>query len=206
MDLAEKFLGIPTGNICDSNGLTGSMCAEITPLSMNMAMAGRALTVKCVPGDNLTIHKAIVLAPPGSILVVDCDGYTGAGVFGELFATSCQARKIASIVIDGACRDKLDLVEMNFPVFCRGVNPNGTRKESLGAINEPIQCGGLLVNPGDIIIGDADGVVVIAADKAEDVLEKSLLKKAKETDLKPLLAEGKTTVELLGLATKCKLA
>ena len=94
---------------------------------------------------------------------------------------------------------------MNFPVFSRGVNPNGTRKEVCGEINVPMQCGGLIINPGDIVIGDADGVVVIAAEKAEEVLKKSQAKKNKETELKPQLAAGKTTVDLLGFAEKCGL-
>lgn len=205
MELAKEFLGIPTGNICDCNNLKGSMDAAIMPLSHKFAMAGRAMTVTCVPGDNLTIHKAIALAEPGTVLVVDCGGYTGAGVFGELFATSCQARGIVGIVIDGACRDKADLIEMNFPVFTRGVNPNGTRKEVCGAINQTIQCGGILVRPGDVVVGDADGVVVIPKEKEAEVLEKSKAKKNKESELKPLLAAGKTTVELLGFAEKCGL-
>ncbi|MBO4288684.1 MAG: RraA family protein [Lachnospiraceae bacterium] len=200
---AKDFLGIPTGNICDSNGLKGSMDAAIMPMDLHMEMAGIAMTVKCPPEDNLTLHKAIALAKPGTVLVVDCDGYTGCGIFGELFATSCKARGIAGIVIDGACRDKVDLIEMNFPTFARGVNPNGSRKEVLGAIDEPICCGGVTVNAGDIIIGDADGVVVIAKEKAEEVLKKAQAKKQKESELKPLLAQGKTTVELLGFAKKC---
>ena len=202
---ASGFLGIPTGNICDCNGLKGSMDAAIMPLSYTSAMAGRAMTVTCAPGDNLTIHKAIALAEPGTVLVVDCSGYTGAGVFGELFATSCRARGIVGVVIDGACRDRAELIEMGFPVFSRGVDPNGTRKEVLGSIDRPIQCGGVLVHPGDVVVGDGDGVVVIPAEEAADVLERAKAKKHREDELKPLLAAGKTTVELLGLAEKCGL-
>lgn len=199
----KEFIGIPTGNICDCNGLTGSMDAAIMPMDLHMEMAGYAMTVKCAPQDNLTLHKAIALAEPGTVIVLDCGGYTGCGIFGELFATSCKARGIAGIVIDGACRDRIDLIEMNFPTFARGVNPNGSRKEVLGTINEPITCGGVLVNPGDIVIGDADGVVVLPKEKAAEVLEKAKAKKQKESELKPLLAQGKTTVELLGFAKKC---
>ncbi len=161
------------------------------------------MTVKCEPGDNLTLHKAIAMAEPGTVLVVDCGGWTGAGAFGEMFAVSCVARGIRGVVIDGACRDKADLIEMDFPVFTRGVNPNGTRKELLGEINGTIGCGGVLVSPGDIVVGDADGVVVIAAEKAEEVLENALAKKDRESELKPQLAAGRTTVELLGFAEKC---
>lgn len=202
MSIAKEFLGIPTGNICDSNGLEGAMAAGMMPLHYRMKLAGTAMTVECQPGDNLTIHKAIALAEPGSVLVISCKGYTDRGVFGELFATSCVARGIAGVVIDGACRDKEDLIDMNFPVYSMGVNPNGTRKEVCGEINVPITCAGVLVNPGDIIVGDADGVVVIKKENAAEVLEKSKAKKAKEAELKPLLAAGKTTVELLGFGKK----
>lgn len=203
MSLAKEFLGIPTGNICDCNGLEGAMAAGMMPLDYKMKVAGPAMTVECQPGDNLTIHKAIALAEPGVVLVITCKGYTDRGVFGELFATSCVARGIAGVVIDGACRDKEDLIEMGFPVYSLGVNPNGTRKEICGEINAPITCAGIQVNPGDIIVGDADGVVCIKKENAADVLEKAKAKKAKETELKPLLAAGKTTVELLGFGKKC---
>ena len=130
MDIASAFKGIPTGNICDMNGREGSMDAAIKPLDYHFEMAGYAMTVTCVPGDNLTIHRAIAEAKPGVVLVIQCQGYLQAGVFGELFATSCRARGIAGVVIDGACRDKRDIIEMNYPVFARGVCPNGTLKET----------------------------------------------------------------------------
>ena len=202
MDIASLFKGIPTGNICDSNNREGSMDAEINPLHYKFEVTGYAMTVTCAPGDNLTIHKAIAEAKPGSVLVIDCKGYTGAGVFGELFATSCIARGIKGVVIDGACRDKSDLIEMNFPVYSRAVNPNGTLKETCGEINTVIECGGRIVKPGDIIVGDADGIVVIPQEKAQEVLEKSQAKKAKEDELKVLLAQGKTTAELMGFEKK----
>lgn len=202
IDIANLFIGIPTGNICDSNDREGSMDASIKPLHRRFQLAGYAMTVRCVPGDNLTIHKAIAEAKPGSVLVIDCNGYTGAGVFGELFATSCIARGIRGVVIDGACRDKNDLVDMNFPVFSKGVNPNGTLKETCGDINSIIECGGRIVKPGDIIIGDGDGVVVVPQEKAEEILQKSQAKKAKEDELKILLAQGKTTAELMGFNKK----
>lgn len=202
-EIVDGFRGIPTGNICDSNERRGSMTAAIQGLHRKFTMVGRAMTVKCHPGDNLTIHKAIYLAEPGSVLVIDCDGYTHAGCFGEMFAISCQKKGIVGVVIDGACRDKNGLIERNFPVFCRGTCPNGTTKALLGEINVPIVCGGMKVAPDDIIIADCDGVVVIEKEKAEAVLEKSKMKFSFEEEiLGPQLAQGKTTVELMGLAAK----
>lgn len=202
MITAKEFFGIPTGNICDSNGLIGAMDAGIMPLNYKMKMAGTALTVECELGDNLTIHKAIAIAQPGTVLVISCKGNTNCGVFGELFATSCVARGIVGVVIDGACRDKGDLIEMNFPVFSLGVNPNGTIKEICGNINVPIVCGGISVKPGDIIVGDSDGVVRIAKEDAQEVLSKAKEKQKKESQWKPLLAAGQTTVALLGFGEK----
>lgn len=202
-EIVEAFRGIPTGNVCDSNERRGSMTPAIQPLDRKFTMTGRAMTVRCHPGDNLTIHKAICLAKPGDVLVIDCAGYVDAGCFGEMFAISCRRRGVEGVVIDGACRDKNALIEMNFPVYSRAVCPNGTTKEILGEINVPVICGGLRVEPGDIITADCDGVVVIEQEKAEAVLEKSKKKlNFEETVLGPQLAEGKTTVELMGLAGK----
>lgn len=203
MNIAEEFLGIPTGNICDMNGREGAMDECMRPLHHSFRMAGFAMTVKCYPGDNLTIHKAITMAKPGSVLVIDCNGYMKAGVFGEIFATSCRKRGIVGAVINGCCRDKSDLIEMNFPVYSLGVNPNGTKKEQLGPIDEPLNICGRIVRAGDIIIGDADGVVVIPKENAENVLAKAKAKKAKEEEWLKLIEEkNMTTADFLNLYDK----
>ena len=202
MNIYQDFYGIPTGNIADSQNFRGVMDAGIQPLDRKMQMVGRALTVACAAGDNLTIHKAVLMAQPGDILVVSCGGYLNCGVFGEMLAISCQAKGIAGIVIDGSCRDSLELIEMNFPTYVRGVNPNGTIKETCGAVNGKILCGGVWVEGGDVIAADADGVVVIKPAEAEEVLKKAAAKKVRESELRPLLAAGQTTAELLGLMDK----
>lgn len=198
------FKGIPTGNICDSNNRLGAMDSEIKPLSRHMSMVGRAMTVFCAAGDNLTIHKAVTLAKPGDVLVINCCGYKNAGVFGELLAISCMTHGIAGVVIDGACRDKNDLIELGFPVFTRAVCPNGTVKEFCSEVNQPINCGGIAVNPGDVVIGDCDGVVVIPSSNAEEVLKKSKAKKAAEDEMRKKLESGETTAQLLSLYSKFK--
>ena len=196
-ETAGKFYGIPTGNICDSQGLEGAMAADIMPLHYKMKCAGVAMTVECVPGDNLTIHKAIAVAKPGTVLVISCKGYTDRGVFGDMFATSCLARGIKGAVIDGACRDREDIIDLGFPVFVRGVSPNGTVKEQLGAIDEPMSCGGVIVEAGDVIVGDGDGVVAVRSADAEEVLQKAAAKRDKEDEMRKLYEQGKTTVELM---------
>lgn len=198
----QEFRGIPTGNICDSNGLIGAMDPGIQALDRHMELVGTAYPVQCPAGDNLTVHKAILEAQPGDVLVVSCGGYLHAGGFGELMATACAAKGIAGIVIDGACRDKNDLIEMNFPTFVRGTCPNGTVKEACGTTGGTVLCGGRTVAKGDIIIGDCDGVVVIPKADAPAVLERSKLKKAREAEIREKLAQGITTAELFNLTPK----
>lgn len=202
MNICEKFLGIPTGNIADSNGLFGSIDPDIRPIDRRMSFCGRALTVVCPAGDNLTIHKAVHVAEPGDVLLINCGGYKNAGVFGEMLAISCLARGIAAVVIDGGCRDINQIIDMNFPLYARAVCANGTTKEASGAINVPTVIGGVLVNPGDVVVGDGDGVVVVPLEKAGEVLAKALAKKEREDKLRPLLEAGQTTAELLGLMDK----
>jgi len=191
-----RFLKLPGGNICDSNGKGGNMDPQIKPIDPKSRMAGRAFTARCHPGDNLAIHRAIVEAPEGSVLVVDAHGYCGAGHFGEIMALACKAKNLAGLVIDGSCRDADDIEEVGFPVFCRALNPGGTVKETLGQLNVPIACGGLIVNPGDIVFGDRDGVVVVPQDKAEEVLTKAEALAAKEVAVKAMIQQGKTTIEI----------
>ena len=198
----QRFLEAPTGNICDANGGRGVMDAGIHPLDRHMQLAGRALTVACAAGDNLTIHKAVVLAQPGDVLVINCGGYLNAGVFGEMLALSCMAKGIAGVVIDGSCRDVNDLIELGFPTFVRGVNPRGTIKDTCGAVGGEVLCGGVTVRTGDIVVGDCDGVVVIPQEEADLILDKALAKKQREDEMRPLLRAGGTTAELLGLMDK----
>lgn len=201
MDILE-FRDIPTGNICDSNNRLGALDPAIQALDRHMTVAGRAYTVQCPPGDNLTVHKAMLEARPGDVLVVSCGGFLNAGGFGELMATACQVKGIAGVVIDGACRDKNELIEMGFPTFVRGTCPNGTVKENCGTTGTAVLCGGTLVRTGDIVIGDCDGVVVIPQENAEAVLERSKAKKAAEDEIRQKLLQGITTAELFDLYPK----
>ena len=133
MQLAEKkieqFQQLPTGNVCDANGKTGNMDAGIKPIDPKSKLVGPAVTVRSFPADNLAWHRAIYEASPGSVLVIDAHGYTGAGPFGDIMATAAQVRGIAGVVIDGTCRDSNDIEESGFPMFSRGFNPGGTGKE-----------------------------------------------------------------------------
>ena len=146
-NVMERYKRLPLGNICDANGKRGSMDQGIRPLDPALHMAGRAYTVRCHPGDNLAIHKAIREAPDGSVLVIDAGGYTGGGHIGEIMCFACMQRGIRGLVIDGTCRDADDICALKFPVFSRGLCPNGTVKETVGQTEIPILCGGVQVRP-----------------------------------------------------------
>jgi 4-hydroxy-4-methyl-2-oxoglutarate aldolase len=132
-------------------------------------------------------------------LVIYAGGYTDTAVFGDILALACRVRGIVGVVIDGSCRDVEEIEAMDYPVFSKAINPGGPIKETLGKIDVPIQCGGIIVTPSDIIVGDRDGVVVVPAHRAADALEKAKAIMEKEIKMRALLQQGKTTMEILGL-------
>ena len=189
----------PLGNYCDADARVAAMDHGIRPLAGHMHVSGPAFTVSSPPGQNLAIHRAIVEARSGDVLVVAMSGDCGSGPFGEILALACQHRGIAGLVIDGTVRDGDDIEALDFPVFCRGLAPSGTAKQNPGVIGAPVECGGVRVEPGDTIVADRDGVVVVPAAAVADVrvaLEKIV---EKESRIKEGLSAGKTTLELLKL-------
>ena len=190
----------PLGNYCDADTRVAAMDHGIRPLAESMWVSGPAFTVSSPPGQNLAIHRAIVAAQPGDVLVVAMSGDCGFGPFGEILALACQHRGIAGLVIDSTVRDGDDIEALGFPVFCRGLAPSGTAKHEPGELGVPIRCGGVSVEPGDRIVADRDGVVVIPGAAIADV-ERAIDKiVTKETRIKEGLAAGKTTLELLNLS------
>ena len=197
----EKLSALPTGNVADNNNSIarqGVMDSGIKPIDPKSHIVGRAVTVKCQPGDNLALHQGIYAAQPGDVLVCDLRGYDQGGHFGDIMALACKVRGLAGVVLDGSCRDSEDIKELGFPVFSRGFNPSGTVKASLGQINVPITCGGVEVHPGDMILGDCDGVVVVRRTQEDEVFEKALAKFEKEQHIVEQLLAGKTTLEIYG--------
>ena len=190
----------PLGNYCDADDRVQAMDYGIRPLADSMSVMGPAFTLSSPPGQNLAIHRAIVQAQPGDVLVVDMSGDCGYGPFGEILASACQQRGIAGLVLDGSVRDGADIEALGFPVFCRGLAPSGTRKEDPGALGRSIQCGGATVEPGDIIVAGRDGVVVVPAAAMSDLQARLAQVAEKETRIKQGIAAGKTTLELLGLS------
>jgi 4-hydroxy-4-methyl-2-oxoglutarate aldolase len=195
----SAFEGVPSAILSDVTGNAGiTMDSGIDPVPAEPAMAGTALTVKVVPGDNLIIHKAIAMAEPGDVLVVDGDGYTGTAYLGELMAASCRANGLAGIVVDGAVRDRAELVEMGFPVYARGVHPQGPFKQDPGSINVTVSVGDVTVDPGDIVVGDGDGVAVVPPEDADAVLADAREKMAAEGDLRERVEDGEYLFEIGG--------
>lgn len=161
------FKGMPVANIDDNMNRVGAMDAAIVPLGKGQLL-GTAFTVRVPQGDNLMFHAAMDMAKPGDVIVIDAGGFEDRSIFGELMATYCKTRGIRGIVCDGAVRDSGALAQMeDFPVYARSVTPNGPYKNGPGEIGFPVVAGGRIVRPGDIVVGDEDGVVVIDPADAE---------------------------------------
>lgn len=165
--------------LADVAGRRGTM-DRVAPLAREMKLAGPAFTIEVRAGDNLMIHAAITLARPGDVLVIDGKGDTTCALMGALMINACKVLSLGGIVIDGAIRDSDELRELGFPVFAVGANPNGPTKFIPGRINWPISAGGISVNPGDLVVGDADGVVVIEREWAASLLPLAAKKVADE--------------------------
>jgi len=175
---ASKY---PSSILADVAGRRGALSGRITPLASTMRFAGPAVTVEVRPGDNLMIHAALALAKPGDVLVVDGKGDVSSALMGEIMCQQAVALGVAAVVIDGAVRDSEAIRELGFPMYAAGLNPNGPTKSVAGRLNHPISIGGVSVNPGDLVVGDADGVTVIERAKAMDLLPLAAEKVAAET-------------------------
>ena len=175
----------------------GALHGRIAALRPNMKVAGPAFTVEVRAGDNLMIHAAMSLAKPGDVLVIDGKGDLTAALMGAIMINACKKLGIAGVVIDGAIRDTLELEALDFPVFSVGSNPNGPTKQVGGRIGHPVSVGDVSVNPGDFVIGDADGVVVVERDKIESLLH--LAKEKVEAEEKRIssIKEGNTAAPWL---------
>ncbi len=200
----EKKILVQLGEIApasayEAQGKTGAMMSDIKPIYSGMKICGPAITVQCHPGDNIMLHKAIAIAQPGDIIVA-CVSYSEAGYWGEVLTVAAQAIGVRGLVIDGSVRDGLAIKKRGFSVFSRGLCMKGTVKETVGFINYPLVCGNVLINPGDIILGDDDGIVVIPREKAQETLKKSQdREKSEQMMMEKLTSRELTTLELLGL-------
>lgn len=197
-DVAERLKRYGSATLHEAQGQKGAMDAAIKPLDPQLRLAGPALTVESRPGDNLVIHHALTLAKPGDVLVVSANSYLGAGPWGDILSLAAMKSGVAGLIIDGAVRDGDSILEMRFPLFSRGLSINAAQKNQPGRVNEPIVCGGVSVSPGNWVVGDRDGVVVITAD-IQSVLAAAEAREAAENALRLGIQQGLSTVELLGL-------
>ncbi len=190
---------IPPAIISDELNRTGAMAAAIKPLAPGMTCVGQALTVQCMVGDNAPLHYAVTKAWPGAVLVADARGHTDTAVWGGILTQAAKHAGIVGVIIDGGVRDVAELRESGIGVFARGAVPRGPHKGFGGEINGPIQCGGVAVDPVDLVVGDDDGVVVVKVGQLPGLLERCRKRLEKEEMFMHELAAGKTTVELTGL-------
>lgn len=198
-DLVAKFRGLGAATVYEAAGQKGKMDPAIRPVYQGATLLGTAVTVECHVGDNLMLHKAVTVAGPGDVLVASMGNHTEAGAWGEILATAAQVRGIVGFVGDGGVRDIDTFIRDDFPVFSRSISVGATMKKNKGTINHPIVCGNVRVNPGDIVIGDADGVVIVSKEEAEEVLKESIAREEAEAELLKKLKAGSTTLELLDL-------
>jgi len=202
---AVKLLGeLGVATIHEAQGRTGAMLPYMRPIYLAARVSGPAVTVSCHPGDNLMIHAAVEVCKPGDVLVVVTTSESTDGMFGDLLGTSCQAHGVAGLIIDAGVRDTAELTGMKFPVWAKAISPQGTVKASPGSVNVPVVCAGAIVNPGDVIVGDADGVVVVPRATAAEVAKAGQQRVAKEEKTRERLAKGELGVEFYGLRAKLK--
>jgi 4-hydroxy-4-methyl-2-oxoglutarate aldolase len=193
-----------SATISEAQGRAGLVNPYLRPIYASARVAGSAVTVSCQPGDNLMIHAAIEVCQPGDVLVVVTTSESTDGMFGELLATSCQAHGIRGLIIDAGVRDVADLTAMDFPVWSKAISSQGTVKATPGSVNMEVVCAGAIIRPGDCVVGDIDGVVVIKRELAAEVAVLGQKRLEKEQKSRERLKAGELGLDFYGLRAKLK--
>lgn len=201
-EVVQGLGAVGVATVHEAYGRRGLLDHGIRPIQTDRIVAGSAVTVSCAPGDNLMIHAAVEVVQPGDVLVVTTTSPSTDGMFGDLLATSLMSRGCVGLVIEAGVRDVATLREMGFPVWSRAVHAQGTVKATAGSVNVPIVCAGVRIEPGDVVVADDDGVVVVARDEAADTLTAARARLDKEETSRARLASGELGLDFYGLRSK----
>jgi regulator of RNase E activity RraA len=204
-EIVEAFRGMPVAAIGDAMSRhIGAIGLHPFHGRLDTVLCGPAFTVRVRPGDNLMIHKALMMVEPGDVLVIDGGGDLTQALVGGLMRTTCKMRRLGGLVVDGAIRDRLEWVEEGMPIFARGYTHRGPTKDGPGEINVPISCAGLTVMPGDLVVGDADGVIAVPAAEAAEVLRKTRAHLEKEAVIRETNRKGTADPERFDAVLRAK--
>ena len=199
--LIERLARLEIANVCDAQKSFGAPHPTIQTIVPGLRLVGPAHTVKCYPGSIITVHKALLEASPGEVIVVDGEGDERGALFGELMALQARANGIAGIVVDGPVRDRAALLDIGLPIFATGINPRVGSNRRVGETQIPIQCGRVVVRPGDYILADDSGIVVVPFDQIAATVEATEAVAAKEASVREAIANGQQLGDLLGFRT-----